>query len=113
MPQIETGNVQLIKGWFNESIPRFLNDWNGRAAIVHLDCDLYLSTRQCLSLLLPRCQTGTVILFDEYYNYRDFAAHEWLAWKELCTTSKLTAPCIAYDGRRAAFQLSDIEKPFL
>jgi hypothetical protein len=111
MPHIDASNVELVKGWFSESIPRFLNGWTGTAAIVHVDCDLYSSTQQCLSLILPHCQPGTVILFDEYYNYRDFAAHEWLAWHELQVKWDLKARCIAYDGRRAAFRLEEFGKP--
>jgi hypothetical protein len=107
-PKIDRPNVKLVKGLFNESLPGFLKEWPGRAAIVHVDCDLYSSTRECLSNILPRCNLGTVVLFDEYYNYRDFAQHEWLAWRELRVAHRLAAQCIGYDGRRAGFQLTDM-----
>lgn len=110
IPQLNTNNVKFVKGWFSESVPPFLLDWKGKASIVHVDCDLYSSTHQSLGLVLPRCQAGTVILFDEFYNYRDFAAHEWLAWRELQVANGFAAPCIAYDGRRAAFQLAQLGK---
>lgn len=106
VPEIDKPNVTLVKGFFDESLPGFLQKWQGMAAIIHIDCDLFKSTLSCLIPMLERCQVGTVILFDEYYNYSDFASHEWLAWRAISESHDIKAPCIGYDGRRAAFQIS-------
>jgi hypothetical protein len=108
LPNIDKPNVILVQGLFDKSLPGFLNHWKGKAAIVHVDCDLYSSTLSCLRPILPRCRKGTAILFDEYYNYSEFAQHEWLAWRVICAQYNLAASCIAYDGRRAAFELTDL-----
>jgi hypothetical protein len=107
VPVINEPNATLVKGLFDESLPPFLEHWPGKAAIVHVDCDLYNSTLSCLRPILSRFQQGTVLLFDEYYNYSDFAYHEWLAWHQLCAENEVVAHCIAYDGRRAAFQVTN------
>jgi hypothetical protein len=107
-PRLDLPNVTLVQGLFEDSLPKFLPTWTGRAALVHVDCDLYSSTRACLLSMLPRCQVGTVIVFDEYWNYPDFAQHEWRAWRESRVEFRITAPCIAYDGRRAAFQITEL-----
>lgn len=104
----ERPNLTLVPGLFDDSLPPFLASWTGQAAVVHVDCDLYQSTLSCLEPILARCQAGTVLLFDEYYNYPGFSAHEWLAWRELRSRRDVVASCIAYDGRRAAFQLASI-----
>ena len=104
-PQVDAPNVELIEGLFSQTVPEFLTRWQGVAGLVHVDCDLYSSTLESLGAVLGRCQAGTVILFDEYYNYPDFAQHEWRAWRELRLCHGIVAPCIAYDGRRAAFQI--------
>ena len=109
-PLIKKHNVTLVSGLFEESVPRFLKEWSGRASLIHVDCVLYRSTMDCLLPILPCCQVGTVVLFDEYYNYPDFEKHEWLAWREIRAMYKLIAPCVAYDGRRAAFQIEDLGK---
>jgi hypothetical protein len=109
VPTFEQVNVTLVKGFFDASVPRFLEEWTGSVALLHIDCDLYESTRLCLLPLLQRCRVGTVVLFDEYYNYSDFAAHEWLAWHEAKDLYRIVAPCIAYDGRRAAFRISQLD----
>lgn len=108
LPRLAPPNVKLVTGWFEETVPRFLAQWAGPAAIVHIDCTLYSSTMACLPPLLPRCREGTIIIFDEYYNYPDFARHEWRAWRELRRTYGLTAPCLAYDARRVAFQIAHV-----
>jgi methyltransferase family protein len=107
-PLIDRSNLRLVKGLFHQSLPRFLTEWSGRAALIHVDCVLYESTRACLLPILPRCQIGTVLIFDEYYNYPDFAHHEWLAWREVRADYKVSARCTAYDGRRVAFQITDL-----
>jgi hypothetical protein len=60
-------NVDLVVGLFAETLPAFLASHPGRAALVHLDCDLYSSTRTVLDLLSPRIVSGTVIVLDEYW----------------------------------------------
>jgi len=42
-----------------------------KAAVVHLDCDLYKSTLAALDLIAPILQNGTILLFDDWFNFRD------------------------------------------
>ena len=111
IPIPERPNLTLVPGLFDESLPGFLKGWTGRAALVHIDCDLYQSTLSCLLAILPRCQVGAVLLFDEYWNYPEFARHEWLAWRQVRNRYGIVAACIAYDGRRAAFQITSLNAP--
>jgi hypothetical protein len=108
VPQFDEPEVMMVKGMFAESVPQFVQTWSGNAAIVHIDCTLYGSTMDCLPPILPRCLERAIIMFDEYYNYPDFAQHEWRAWRELRWKYRLTAPCLAYDARRVAFQITDL-----
>jgi hypothetical protein len=105
-PQFTNPNGHLIKGWYDESAPRFFRDWKGSIALLHIDCDLYSSTAIAFRYALDHCGHETVVLFDEYYNYPGFAGHEWLAWREAKDEHGILARCIAYDGRRAAFQIT-------
>ncbi len=81
LPKVEK-NVNLIKGWFNETLPEFLRENKGDIAFLHIDCDLYLSTKTVLNLLAPRIKKGTVIVFDEYINYPNWQKHEFKAFQE-------------------------------
>jgi Methyltransferase domain len=63
------GNVRLHRGWFDDSLPRWLQTNPGQVAFIHVDCNVYSSTHTLLSLLADRIVPGTIILFDEYFNY--------------------------------------------
>ncbi|HET9140597.1 class I SAM-dependent methyltransferase [Actinophytocola sp.] len=80
MPDVE--GAELIDGWFEDSLPPFLETHPGPVAMVHIDCDLYSSTKTVLDHVGPRLQPGTVIVFDEYFNYPGWQDHEHKAWME-------------------------------
>ncbi|HJT50751.1 MAG TPA: TylF/MycF/NovP-related O-methyltransferase [Nitrosospira sp.] len=63
---------ELVEGFYSES----LNDaahrrLSGRkAAIVYIDCDLYDSTIQVLNFIEPYLVNGSIVCFDDFYNYK-------------------------------------------
>jgi hypothetical protein len=59
-------NVQIHKGWFEDTIPVFLKAHSENAAFLHIDCDLYSSTETVFQEFEPRIKAGTVIVFDDY-----------------------------------------------
>ena len=77
--------VRWEVGWYNESLPRFLlSHPEEEVSLLHVDCDLYSSTTTVLTLLASRMRAGTVIIFDELYNYPEYRSHELLAlWEFL------------------------------
>jgi predicted O-methyltransferase YrrM len=75
-------NVTLVKGWFNETLPQFLAAHTEDVALLHVDCDLYSSTKTVFDLLAPRLVPGSVIVFDEYWNYPGWKDHEHKAFQE-------------------------------
>jgi hypothetical protein len=75
-------NVRLHKGWFENTLPVFLESHPGPIRFLHIDCDLYSSTKTILDLCRERIVSGTVIVFDEYLNYPGWQQHEIKAWKE-------------------------------
>lgn len=64
-------NVTLVAGWFEDSLPVWLENNSGAIRFLHIDCDLYSSTRTVLDLLNSRIMPGTVIVFDEMYPWAD------------------------------------------
>jgi predicted O-methyltransferase YrrM len=75
-------NVRLHKGWFSETIPEFAKAEQGVISLLHIDCDLYSSTVDILSGLKDRIRPGTIVVFDEYFNYHNWQQHEFKAWQE-------------------------------
>ena len=85
LPQVRA-NCQLWVGWFNETLPKFKEQVQLTRPIVllHVDCDLYSSTKTVLNQLKDNIVSGTVIIFDEYMNYPGWQLDEFRAWQEHC-----------------------------
>ena len=76
-------NCYLNVGWFNETLPHWKMKHGDRPLLLlHVDCDLYSSTRTVLTELRKNIVPGTVIIFDEYLNYPGWQQDEFRAWKE-------------------------------
>ena len=50
LPQVNS-NVELIKGWFNETLLDFIQKHNKKVSFIHMDADLYSSTSTVLLYL--------------------------------------------------------------
>lgn len=58
--------VHLVKGDFNETAPKFLEDYPHLiVSCLYLDFDIYKPTKLALELFLSRMPKGSVIVFDE------------------------------------------------
>ena len=81
-------NVRIWKGMFEDTIPRF-NDETGNQpiAFLHVDCDLYTSTKTIFEKLGHRIHKGTVIVFDEFFGYPGWSNGEYKAFKEFVDSS--------------------------
>lgn len=90
-------NVVLIKGLFSNSLPLFLkNNESHFAAFIHIDCDLYSSTRDVLYSLASIIKKNTITCFDEYWNYPSWQQHEFKAWKEFCLDKSISYEYLGY-----------------
>jgi tetratricopeptide (TPR) repeat protein len=59
-------NVQLHVGWFEQSIPPFVEMHDEAVRFMNIDCDLYSSTETVLALFHRQIGQGTVLVFDEF-----------------------------------------------
>lgn len=88
-------NVQLVRGVFIDTLPGFLrmmdavNGYHSPASVVHIDCDIYDGARDVLFLLQSRLVPGTIIIFDELFNYPGYEKHEIKALFELMSGARL------------------------
>jgi predicted O-methyltransferase YrrM len=101
-------NVELHKGWFDDSLPQFLADHPGPVAFIHVDCDLYSSTKIVLDALAGRVRPGTVIVFDEYHNFPYWREHEHRAFMEFCAEHDVEYDYISFNNLQAAVRISAI-----
>lgn len=104
-PRFDHPNVELHVGLFEDTLAPFVAD-EPRFALVHIDCDLYESTRCVLDQVLPRLSPGAAVVFDEYYGYPSFEAHEYRAWHEAQERWGFSAVPLAYSSHSAAFRVA-------
>ncbi|HWB95741.1 MAG TPA: TylF/MycF/NovP-related O-methyltransferase [Bryobacteraceae bacterium] len=104
-------NVRLYKGWFNETLPGFVKDHTGPIAFLHLDADLYSSTKTVFEFLGDRIVPSTVIQFDEYFNYSGWQQGEHQAFTEFCAERKIEFRYLGYtsNDEQVAVQIVKIE----
>lgn len=99
-------NVKLQSGWFEVSLPAFINR-NGldELRFIHVDCDTYESTKTVLDALAPHLVRGTYILFDEFLGYPNWRNGEFKAFAEAKKEFDLTVEYRAFGNCQALVQL--------
>jgi hypothetical protein len=91
-------NVQLHIGLFQQTLRPFLRKHNRSfVSFVHIDSDTYSAARFVLQSLWRHLHVGTIIIFDELVNYKDFEQHEFLAAHEVLDVVACLVP-IAFKG---------------
>lgn len=89
-------NVKLIKGCFEDSLPLFILENKKYCSFIHIDCDLYSSTKTIFNYLGDRIKEGTIIVFDEYFNYPGWKNGEFKAFMEFVESHKVKFEYIGY-----------------
>ena len=83
--RVPLDRVLIIPGWFSETLCHAtIEKYDLRkAAIVHIDCDLYEPTKLALDFVTPLLVEGTVVIFDDWFSQRgDPNRGEQRAWRE-------------------------------
>lgn len=71
IPEV-AANVEIVKGWFKDTLPGFINSQNKKVSLIHIDVDLYSSTKCVLETLKEHMDVDCIIIFDELVNYPGF-----------------------------------------
>lgn len=84
---VDPDKIIIVPGWYNQ----VLNEQTkkqlpaNKAAIVHIDCDLYESTISALNFITDYMQDGSIIIFDDWFAFNgnprrgeQKAFREWL-----------------------------------
>jgi hypothetical protein len=106
-------NVTLVKGWFDKTLPEFLKAHPQDVSFLHVDCDLYSSTQTIFLNIAPHIKAGTVIVFDEYFNYPGWRNGEFKAFQEFVTAYKVRFEYLSYNckGEQVCLRITGIGKP--
>lgn len=111
LPPVRT-NVRLYKGWFDQTVPAWAKEHPGPMAFIHMDADLYSSTKTVLDALADRIVPGTVIQFDEFFNYPGWQEGEFKAFTEFVAKHQIGFEYIGYsqggDAQQAAVRIRSV-----
>jgi hypothetical protein len=101
LPEVPA-NVRLHRGWFADTLPAFLGEHPEDVAFMHIDCDLYSSTRDVLEAIAFRIREGTVIVLDDYFNFPGWRSHEFKALQELVGRTGMQYEYVGYARHQVA-----------
>ena len=66
---LKLDNIKLIKGNFDETVPKFFSNFKKKIFCVNIDCDLYESYKVVLPPSYKILSKGGYIHLDEYFGY--------------------------------------------
>ena len=100
-----SSNVQLVKGWFDETLPDFLLKEPGLVKIMHIDGDTYEAATAVLDIIEDRLISGSIIIFDEYFGYLGWKDGEYKAFQELVERKKLRYRYLGFSENSVAVEI--------
>lgn len=99
MPEVPP-NVTLVKGFFDATLPGFVAGHAGKhLSMLHIDCDIYSSTRVILRECRPMIRPGCIIVFDELLHYNGFLRNEFLALWEFVRDTGIAFEWVVTGGK--------------
>ncbi len=78
-PTFQEKNIEIVDGYVENTLENFLKEHNPQINFIHLDLDLYRPTKYTLEKIKPYMLNGSIILFDEFYNYYGWRSGEYKA----------------------------------
>lgn len=102
------GDVVLHEGWFEDTLPPFFAAHDGPIRLLHIDCDLYSSTRTVLRAATPRLVPGSIVVFDDLLGYPGYREHELRALDEFTRETGMQWEIVAAAllGREVAIRIT-------
>jgi hypothetical protein len=106
--QPDVPGARIVVGWFADTLPRFDFRAVDPIGLVHLDADLYNSTKTVLEYAGPWLGEGCYIVFDEWHGNPWHSEHEEKAWKDYANSTGVTWDVIGHDQEAWAIRLTEV-----
>ena len=85
-----------------DSLPQWAQKHDTTIAFLHVDCDLRSSTKTILDHLAKNIQHGTVIVFDDYFNFPGWENDGHAVLTDFLEENKFSAEYIGYGFKELA-----------
>lgn len=102
--------AELVVGMFADTLPGFLEKHAGHVDFLHVDGDLYSSAKTVLDHVAPRLRPGSIVHFDEFFNYPGWQGHEYRAWLECLAATTIRGEYVAYtyNDNQVTVRITDV-----
>ena len=104
LPRVSS-NVTLIKGWFDETLPNFVDSSDKSIKIIHIDGDTYEAAKIVLEHTGSKLIRGSIIIFDEYFGYLGWKNGEYKAFQEFISEKKIDYKYLAFTENSVAIEI--------
>jgi hypothetical protein len=98
-------NVIPVKGWVQDTLPKFLNEKKPSINFVHMDMDTYETSKFVLSNIKPFLNKSCIITFDDFYNFSGWDVGEYKAFIETFNDDEYKFLAFSKFGRQATIQI--------
>ena len=99
-PRFNDRRVRMHVGLFADTLPGYRKANPVPPALVHIDCDLYESTRDVLAGIGSLIGPGCILACDELYNFEGYEAHEYRALTEWLAQTGLHVRVLGRTAKR-------------
>jgi hypothetical protein len=99
-------NVDLVVGWFDETLDKFLEEHDETISFVHLDADLYSSIDYVLKKIENKIEDKCLFIFDDFLQFPNYKEHSIKCFYEFLKRTNYTYTPVGYvkeDFSRCAF----------
>jgi hypothetical protein len=91
-------SIRLIKGYFQDTLPKFVKQHEESAAFLHIDSDLYSSCNTILFNFRHKIINGTIICFDDFMDFPAYRDGEIKSFAEFLLAHGLEYDPLIYHG---------------
>lgn len=105
-PDLRGVDVRIVRGMFADTLPEWVGYQGApRIGLLHIDCDLYSSTKTVFDTIGHLLMPGCVICFDEFHGFDTAALHEQRAWVEFQQSSGVEYVVLGHSSEQWAVQI--------
>ena len=97
-------NVNFVKGLFQNTLTKFLNEKNEKITFLHIDCDIYEGCKTIFNNCNKFISNNCIIVFDELVNYYGFENGEYKAFYEWVKENNIEFEWIGINGKVLSFE---------
>jgi hypothetical protein len=105
LPKVES-NVELIKGWIDDTYLFFLKEHSQKISFLNIDTDTYSPALTILKESKPYLKIGTIIVFDELIGYPNWKNGEFKALNEVLLENEYEF--IAFANSQSAIRILNV-----